>query len=76
MLLENRIKSLEADVNQRSTALAKRDKQMGQALLALERLALHPGDALTLSPLAPDDAVRSAILLRLSPHPQSRRLRP
>jgi septal ring factor EnvC (AmiA/AmiB activator) len=63
-LLENRVQRLEADVNQRGAALARRDKQMGQALLALERLALHPGDALTFTPLAPDDAVRAAILLR------------
>jgi septal ring factor EnvC (AmiA/AmiB activator) len=64
LLLENRIADLEAEVAKRSTVLARRDKQMGHALMALERLALHPGDSLTLSPLAPDDAVRAAILLR------------
>jgi septal ring factor EnvC (AmiA/AmiB activator) len=32
--------------------------------MALQRLALRPSDALTLSPLKPDDAVRTAILLR------------
>ncbi|TAK98643.1 MAG: peptidase M23 [Rhodospirillaceae bacterium] len=64
LLLENRISSLEAEADSHTAALARRDKQMGQALLALERLALHPGDALTLTPLAPDDAVRAAILLR------------
>ena len=64
LLLENSITSLEAEVDRHTAALARRDKQMGQALLALERLALHPGDALTLTPLTPDDAVRAAILLR------------
>lgn len=64
LLLENRITALEADADRRSTALVRRDAQMKQALLALERLALHPGDALSLTPLAPDDAVRAAILLR------------
>ena len=64
LVLENRIADLEAQARLRGTALARRDKQMGHALLALERLALHPGDSLTLTPLAPDDAVRAAILLR------------
>ncbi len=64
LVLENRIADLEAETGKRGAVLARRDKQMNQALLALQRLALHPGDSLTLSPLAPDDAVRAAILLR------------
>jgi septal ring factor EnvC (AmiA/AmiB activator) len=63
-LLENKIAGLERDVARMSEALKRRDEQMGRVLMALERLALRPGDALTLSPLSPDDAVRSAILLR------------
>ncbi len=63
-VLENRLADMERDAQVMSEALKRRDAQMGQVLLALERLALHPGDALSLSPLAPDDAVRSAILLR------------
>ena len=63
-VLESRLTDLEAESTQRSTALGRRDAQMREALMALERLALHPGDALTLTPLAPDDAVRTAILLR------------
>ena len=63
-VLENRLADMERAAQTMSEALKRRDAQMGQVLLALERLALHPGDALSLSPLAPDDAVRSAILLR------------
>jgi septal ring factor EnvC (AmiA/AmiB activator) len=63
-VLENRLADMERDAQSMSEALKRRDTQMAHVLLALERLALRPGDALTLSPLAPDDAVRSAILLR------------
>ena len=63
-VLENRLADMERNAQVMSEALKRRDAQMGRVLLALERLALHPGDALSLSPLAPDDAVRSAILLR------------
>jgi septal ring factor EnvC (AmiA/AmiB activator) len=64
LLLENRIATLEQDVDRRGAALGARDHQMRVALMAIERLALHPADALTLSPLSPDDGVRAAILLR------------
>jgi septal ring factor EnvC (AmiA/AmiB activator) len=63
-LLENRIAELETEASKRTAALSLRDAQMRTSLMALERLALHPADALSLSPLAPDDAVRAAILLR------------
>jgi len=62
--LEKHIARLETEANMRGAALMRRDAQMGQTLLALERLALHPADALMLTPLAPEDAVRAAILLR------------
>lgn len=55
---------LEARAAQASETLGRRDAQMRDALMALERLALRPADALTLNPLSPDDAVRTAILLR------------
>jgi septal ring factor EnvC (AmiA/AmiB activator) len=64
LVLENRIADLEADAAKQSAALGRRDAQMRKTLMALERLALRPADALTLSPLTPDDAVRAAILLR------------
>jgi murein hydrolase activator len=63
-LLEQRIADLEADGQRLTQTRGRRDAQMVEVLLALERLALHPSDALTLTPLAPSDAVRSAILLR------------
>ena len=68
-VLENRIVGLESEAKALTETLGRRDAQMGRVLLALERLALRPQDALTLNPLAPDDAVRSAILLRAAvPH--------
>ncbi len=63
-VLEARLADMERDAQSMSEALKRRDAQMVSVLMALERLALRPGDALTLSPLSPDDAVRSAILLR------------
>ena len=51
-ILENRIDNLEAKAKDLTEVLGRRDAQMGQVLLALERLALRPGDALTLHPLA------------------------
>lgn len=68
-VLESRISNLETEAGVLTNTLGRRDEQMGRVLLALERLALRPQDALTLQPLAPDDAVRSAILLRAAvPH--------
>ncbi|MEQ9449450.1 MAG: hypothetical protein RLN70_11190, partial [Rhodospirillaceae bacterium] len=64
IVLENRIGALEDEAAALTKTLGQRDEQMGRVLLALERLALRPQDALTLHPLAPDDAVRSAIVLR------------
>ncbi len=63
-LLENQVSDLEREAERIAGTLGRRDAQMAKILLALERLALRPGDAMTLSPLSPDDAVRSAILLR------------
>ncbi|MBX7201110.1 MAG: peptidoglycan DD-metalloendopeptidase family protein [Rhodospirillaceae bacterium] len=68
-IMENRIRDLERDSARMGAALVQRDAQMTQVLMALERLALRPTDALSLSPLAPADAVRTAILLRAAlPH--------
>ncbi len=63
-VLEARLKDLEATAAEQSAALSRRDAQMRKTLMALERLSLRPGDALAMSPLSPDDAVRVAILLR------------
>lgn len=68
-VLEARVAELEREGTRMSKTLGRREAQMVDVLLALERLALRPTDALTLSPLAPSDAVRSAILLRSAiPH--------
>ncbi len=68
-VLEARVAELERVGARMTQTLGRRDAQMVDVLLALERLALRPTDALTLSPLAPSDAVRSAILLRSAiPH--------
>ena len=64
LLMENRITEMEESAAKASETLGRRDAQMRDALLALQRLALRPADALTLNPLSPDDAVRTAILLR------------
>ncbi len=63
-VLENRTLELEADGKRMTETLGRRDAQMIEVLMALERLALRPTDALTVNPLSPADAVRSAILLR------------
>ena len=68
-VMENRVAVLERDGVRMSATLVRRDAQMTQVLLALERLALRPSDALSLTPLSPTDAVRTAILLRAAlPH--------
>ena len=63
-VLEARVSGLESDAERLTKTLGRRDLQMVEVLLAIERLALRPSDALTLNPLSPSDAVRSAILLR------------
>jgi septal ring factor EnvC (AmiA/AmiB activator) len=63
-LLETRVVELEQQGQRLTKTLGRRDTQMVEVLLALERLALRPADALTVNPLSPEDAVRSAILLR------------
>ena len=44
--------------------LRKERKQMGRVILALQRVAQYPPEALIVRPILPGDAVRSAILLR------------
>ncbi len=63
-VLENRTEQLEAEGKRMTETLGLRENQMSEVLMALERLALRPTDALTVNPLSPADAVRSAILLR------------
>lgn len=64
LVMEARIAEMETTVEAANATLGRRDAQMREALMALQRLAVRPTDALTLNPLSPDDAVRTAILLR------------
>jgi murein hydrolase activator len=63
-VLENRLGDLEKQEIKLKSTLGLRDEQMERVAMALQRMALRPTDAVTLSPLRPDDAVRTAILLR------------
>lgn len=49
---------------EKEAGLRARRKQMGRVLLALQRVAQYPPEALIVRPIPPGDAVRSAILLR------------
>jgi septal ring factor EnvC (AmiA/AmiB activator) len=61
--LESELTSLEQKMERLSADLADKDVQMRDVLLALERLAVRPTDALMLQPLKPADAVRSGLVL-------------
>ena len=52
-----------AETEKRGQIAQNRDR-IGRVLLALERLARHPPEAVLVSPLPPDDVVRSAVVLR------------
>lgn len=61
--LETQLDELETRRAEMATTLANKDEQMRDVLLALERLAIRPTDALMLQPLKPSDAVRSGLVL-------------
>jgi len=61
--LEQELSELEARRAAMAEDLARKDDQMRDVLLALERLAIRPTDALMLQPLKPADAVRSGLVL-------------
>ncbi len=61
---ETRLTELEQTEQGLKKRLGVRDEQLQQVAAALQRLALRPSEAVNLSPLKPDDAVRTAILLR------------
>jgi len=63
-ILESRLADLEKEETKLKSTLGLRDEQMQRVAMAIQRLALRPSDAVSLSPLKPDDAVRTAILLR------------
>lgn len=61
--LEGELADLERRRAEMAEELARKDDQMRDVLLALERLAIRPTDALMLQPLKPADAVRSGLVL-------------
>ncbi|MSO97113.1 MAG: peptidase M23 [Rhodospirillaceae bacterium] len=63
-VLESRLGDLEKQEQTLRSTLGLRDEQMQRVAMALQRMALRPTDAVTLSPLSPGDSVRTAILLR------------
>lgn len=60
---EEQLAQLAADENGKATALQERFRQYDDFLMALQRLARNPPEALALTPGEPVDAVRSALLL-------------
>lgn len=61
--LEAQLQSLSADEAQKRDVITRNRAQEAELLAALSRLALNPPEALALGPLAPEDAVRTGILL-------------
>jgi len=61
--LETQLKSLTADEAAKAGALARDRAHEAELLAALARLALNPPEALALGPMAPEDAIRSGLLL-------------
>jgi len=61
---EHHLEVLEAREKAMQQTVDRRNRQMQQVLIALERLALNPSNAIILQPHTPADTVRSAILLR------------
>ena len=61
--LEDQLTSLEARRSVLADTLEDKDAQMRDVLMALQRLAVRPTDALLLQPLRPSDAIRSGLVL-------------
>ena len=62
--LEADITGLTAAADQRRADLGDERERFSRVLLALQRIARHPPEALIVQPNAPNDMVRGAILLR------------
>jgi septal ring factor EnvC (AmiA/AmiB activator) len=62
--MEIRLGELRTQDVRKSATLEKRRDQMGGVLMALERLAWRPSEALLAQPANPADTVRTALLLR------------
>lgn len=61
--LEDQLTSLQARRSVLADTLEDKDAQMRDVLMALQRLAVRPTDALLLQPLRPFDAIRSGLVL-------------
>jgi murein hydrolase activator len=61
--LEDQLTSLESRRSVLADTLEDKDAQMRDVLMALQRLAVRPTDALLLQPLRPSDAIRSGLVL-------------
>lgn len=62
--LTARLARLTALEERKSTELASRRKQFAEVLMALQRIANFPPEALIARPMSPADTVRSALLLK------------
>jgi septal ring factor EnvC (AmiA/AmiB activator) len=62
--LESRLRTVRDAETKKSASLLDRRNQFARVLLALERMARHPPEALISHPLSPKETVRGAILLR------------
>lgn len=67
--LEASLAALQAEAAQKEAALSSRHRQLTQTLGVVGRLARHPPDALIALPERPENAVRTAILLRAAVPP-------
>ena len=63
-LLEADLARLKRVENEKTVALARSREQFSHVLMALQRIARNPPEALIVQPLTPAQMVRSAILLR------------
>jgi septal ring factor EnvC (AmiA/AmiB activator) len=61
--LEEKLAALAADESAKTVSLQQRQQQHERLLMALQRLARHPPEALALGPAEPVDAARAAMLL-------------
>ncbi len=64
--IESQLTALEQQEADKVADLDARRAQMGGTLAALQRIALQPIEAMAVSPAAPVDTVRSAMLLRIA----------
>lgn len=62
--LAAKVERLNALEKRKSAELASRRKQFAEVLMALQRIATFPPEALIARPMSPGDTVRSAVLLK------------